>query len=306
MRSLLPMSALRASATRARASFDSERWRASSSRALRIRILEKWILARQAGQAKEFLRHFAEDPIPGPSIVRPLVSDLAASGASLIRFADSETAALCGKATWQMHRIAHRHREDLFSALFDYAADSPYRLAVSSLAMKSKDELESMGKWGVWRRLRALEVLARGVRTGEPQVYDAWAFKGVDGRVPEDPSPLWRESEAVVLLVNDRVAETLRRQNTFEGRSVFHVSVPEWEAYDRIDWAVDEIRALYRKSGLKPREVPILVGAGHAGKSAVIRLMHEHRALDLGALLGPKHEAGHKRGFRTMSMPHSS
>ena len=131
--------------TRRRAAVDERRWRSSDDLGLRRSIAARWVLDPDAGHVKEFLLRFAEDPLPESPISRPLVPALVASGASLIRFADSETAALCGKATWQLHRPDPRHREELFGAMFDYSAKSHFLLAISSLATKSRADLETMG-----------------------------------------------------------------------------------------------------------------------------------------------------------------
>ncbi len=289
----------------AQMAFDVKRFETTQSLEFRREIARRWILSDRRDTVKQFLSRFEERETVSLELRRPLVPDLVASGSSLIRFGDSEAAAMVGKPTWQMHSIEHRHRQELFDALFGYSSSAPYLLAYSPLGVKSPNDLRILGKWGPYRRMRALEVIARHIRPDNPLVYDAYAFKREVRETFEDPSPLWNDAEAVVLLTNERVAQSIAKSNVFGGRFVHSVLLPEWEAYSQLDRATAQVEAIFKNRGFVPRSVPILVGLGHAGKSAVFRMMHRHRVLDLGAFLGPKHAAGHSKGFRTKTRPAS-
>lgn len=273
-------------------------WRALP-RAARRKVARRILVRAQARRVKRFLTAVTRpERLASVAPRDPVMPYLLRSGRSLIRFGDGEAAVLCGRNVWQVSDPSPEMREALFDLLFAYRSASPYVLAVASPAFEYPPRrVGDSAASDAWSRLRGLLSLALDLGGGRAPYFDALAFRHHDaGVIKEDPRPLWENAPAVVLVTNARVADRVRESGMFGVRPVHLVEVPEREAIASVGATVDGVRAMFREHGLVPREVPIVVGAGVAGKLIVQALMHDHTAYDIGAYLGPKHPEGRRGG----------
>jgi len=224
------------------------------------------------------------DEVTGAGPAPHLSQVLTETGKSLIRFGDGEALVLVGKPVW--FQLPNRAlRRGLADAFFNYRADSGYLLAVHREIFSSSQEIRDQdpsGKlWKNLRKTRGLEAIAWMVGARSAPVFDANVYR--DGS--EDPAVLWEGSSDAVLVCNQRIFD----ENVKSGRlglRLHHVEVPEVDTMPVLERVCHDVGLTFKEQGLSPRETPVLVAAGSVGKLVVLRLMGEHRVLDVGAYLG--------------------
>lgn len=215
-----------------------------------------------------------------------------ALGQSLLRFGDGEAAVLLGSAIWQVHAASEPVRRELLEVLHR-ALDSPAcRVGISGNALLPDEAFFAQEKPQLWMRLRGLAALSRRFSAAPPRFFDGEIFRNGSS----DPSLLWRSAERVVLVTNDRVAGLAKERRIFGDREVLQVAVPEREAVSSAQSLTDGVRAHYRRHGVDNADVPVIIGAGVAGKLVGGRLFEDFRVYDLGHYLGPKHPEGRRGG----------
>lgn len=248
--------------------------------ALRVPFAQRRIVAADPKRASGFVKAFAERPdIDGLSLETGLVRALVVSGKSLIRFGDGEALAMLGKNIW-FQRPNERLRQGLFDAFFGHTKASPYLIALPHFIFRSKDELREgrEGKdWHIWSKLRGLETIARTLRA-DRAAFDIFPLR--DGL--EDPSPLWESADSVVLVANEFARDRVLAKDSFKGRTVHHVPVPEQQVMDVFDSVCARIEAIFLEHRLRD-DTPILISAGPAAKLIVLRFAGRNRVFDIGA-----------------------
>lgn len=252
----------------------------------RRRLARNRLVAAVPSRSSALLKEFREDDIvTGGGPAEGLTQELMRTGKSLIRFGDGEALLLVGKTVF-FQRSDPTLRSDLFDAFFGYRPDCDYILAVAGSVFRSPQELrgtDGAGKlWSNTAKARGLEAIARHVGARTAPVFDGCIYR--EGL--EDPAPLWESAEHVVMVANRRVFLENEGGHRFTGAVLHHVEVPEVDVLPHLDRICEEVEQHVRATGLSAREVPVLVAAGAVGKLVVLRLMADHRVLDLGANLG--------------------
>lgn len=253
---------------------------------IRRRLVRTRLVGAQPSRASALVKAFGEDSIvTGGGPAEGLTQELLRTGKSLIRFGDGEALLLLGKPVF-FQLPDPRLRAELFTAFFEHRSDSDYILAVMGTVFRPPQEIkdaDSVGKlWSNNVKVRGLEAIARKVGLRDAPVFDALVYR--EGR--EDPTPLWRQAEHIVMVANRRVFLENADSERFAGSVLHHVEVPEVDVLLHLDRICEEVKQFVGGTGLPARAVPVIVAAGAVGKLVVLRLMSTYRVLDLGAYVG--------------------
>lgn len=253
---------------------------------IRRRLARNRLVEAEPSRASALVKAFSEDAVvAGAAPAEGLTNELVRTGKSLIRFGDGEALLLLGKPVF-FQLPDETLRAGLFDAFFGHRSDSDYLLAVMGTVFSSVEELraaDAAGKlWSNTAKVRGLEAIARHLGARDAPVFDASVYR--EGR--EDPARLWESAKHVVIVANRRVFRENATGSRFSGSILQHVEVPEVDVLPHLDRVCQEVEQRVRSTGLPAREVPVIVAAGAVGKLVVLRLMQDHRVLDLGAYVG--------------------